>query len=189
VACDAVASPFTAAQTSDAGSVFRQLRLSISAQYAYCYCALRPCLSHSERKEALRRAAISSIVMNIRSTRDRLSSRGNSVGLVMAGRRGLVQFACLLFPIVVAAPSRAQSEAVSEWRQKISAQLQASGQQQASGQLLTYAHFPPEACGKGGETKVAFVIDRTGKLISSKLLSGSDGVFSFVPHHCRSNVR
>jgi protein TonB len=79
----------------------------------------------------------------------------------MADRGKLLRLACFLSPIVVAAPCWGQSEIVNEWRQKI------------SGQLRAHLHFPRQACGKGGEAKVGFVIDRTGKLTSSKLLSSS----------------
>jgi protein TonB len=79
----------------------------------------------------------------------------------MIGRQGWVHLVYFLFPIVVAAPCWAQSKATNDWRQKISSQLQ------------SHIHFPAEACGKNGEARVAFTLDRTGKLISSKLVSGT----------------
>jgi TonB family protein len=60
-----------------------------------------------------------------------------------------------------ALPCRAESEAASQWEKEIAARLQ------------LHQNFPLEACGKGGEAKVALRIDRTGKLISSDIVSGA----------------
>jgi len=59
-------------------------------------------------------------------------------------------------------PCWAESDALGQWRQQIAAQLR-SHQRSA----------PTEACGKGGEAKVGFKLDRTGKLISSSILAGT----------------
>ena len=78
----------------------------------------------------------------------------------MIGRWWKLQLAWVLL-CAGALPCRAESEAVSQWKKEIAAQLQ------------SHQHFPLEACGKGGEAKVTFTIDRTGKLISSDIVSGA----------------
>jgi protein TonB len=78
----------------------------------------------------------------------------------MINRWWRLQFAWLLLCIGVL-PCWAESESVSLWKQQIVAQLQA------------HRHFPIEACGKDGEARVAFSIDRTGKLLSSDIVSGA----------------
>jgi protein TonB len=50
---------------------------------------------------------------------------------------------------------------VSQWQRQIVAQLQ------------LHQYFPIEGCGKDGQAKVAFRIDRTGKLMSSNIVSGT----------------
>jgi periplasmic protein TonB len=40
-------------------------------------------------------------------------------------------------------------------------------------QLQAHQHFPIEACGKDGEARVAFKIDRAGKLLSSNIVGGA----------------
>jgi TonB family protein len=37
----------------------------------------------------------------------------------------------------------------------------------------SHKHFPREACGKGGEAKVAFTLDRAGKLVSTNIVNGT----------------
>jgi len=69
-------------------------------------------------------------------------------------------FACLLF-CILSLPCQAQSDAAKEWTRKIVDQLQ------------VHKHYPLEACGKSGETKVAFTLDRAGKLISTSIVTGT----------------
>jgi len=69
-------------------------------------------------------------------------------------------FACLLL-CIFSLPCRAQSDAAKDWTQKIVDQLQA------------HKRFPLEACGKSGEARVAFTLDRAGKLISTNILTGT----------------
>jgi protein TonB len=78
----------------------------------------------------------------------------------MIGRWRKLQLAWLLL-CVGALPCRAESEAVSQWKHEVTDRLQ------------MHQSFPLEACGHGGEAKVAFTIDRTGKLMSSDLVSGA----------------
>jgi periplasmic protein TonB len=78
----------------------------------------------------------------------------------MVGGRTWSWFACL-FLCMVSLPCRAQSDAANEWKRKLIVQLQAN------------ARFPPEACHKNGEANVAFILDRTGKLISTSIVSGT----------------
>jgi protein TonB len=58
-------------------------------------------------------------------------------------------------------PCRAESEAVSHWKGQIVSLL------------LLHQFFPIEGCGKDGEVRVAFTVDRAGKLISSNIVSGT----------------
>lgn len=81
--------------------------------------------------------------------------------LLVIGRLTNNLWPCLLLLTVICSPSWGQSDAISNWQQKI------------SGQLKSYAQFPPEACGRSGEAKLAFALDRSGKVISSKVVSGS----------------
>jgi len=60
-------------------------------------------------------------------------------------------------------PSRAESDAVGAWQKQIVVRLNAS------------KRFPHDAMGQSGTAKVAFVLDRSGKLISNEL-SESSGV-------------
>jgi TonB family protein len=78
----------------------------------------------------------------------------------MVGRHKGLQVVCL-FLCIVALPCWAQSGAADEWERQISVQLE------------SHKHFPLEACGKSGEAKVAFTIDRKGKLISTSIESGT----------------
>jgi len=71
-------------------------------------------------------------------------------------RAGLV---CLL--IAVALPCRAETDAVGEWKTQIVFRLNAS------------RSFPPQAIGQSGTAIVAFVLDRSGKLISNELKQSS----------------
>lgn len=79
----------------------------------------------------------------------------------MISRWSSLQLACLLL-CLNPLPSRGESETLSQWRHRIVSQLQ----------LNTY--FPIEGCGQDGQAKVAFKIDRTGKVLSSKVV-GSTG--------------
>jgi TonB family protein len=58
-------------------------------------------------------------------------------------------------------PCRAESEAVNQWKREISRLVG------------LHQRVPPEACGKGGQAKIAFRIDRAGKLVSSDIASGT----------------
>ncbi|WP_461327966.1 TonB family protein [Bradyrhizobium huanghuaihaiense] len=62
---------------------------------------------------------------------------------------------------IVSPPCWGQSDAISAWKQKVHLQLK------------SHARFPAEACGRSGEPKLGFALDRSGKVISSRLLSGS----------------
>ena len=63
-----------------------------------------------------------------------------------------------LLGLLTALPSYAQSDAVRAWKMRLAAHI-------ANNRL-----FPPERRGQTGEAKVAFVIDRSGKLISRALV-------------------
>lgn len=67
----------------------------------------------------------------------------------------------LLLLTVVCSPCWGQSDAANAWAQKVHLQLK------------SHAQFPAEACGRTGEPKLGFTLDRSGKVISSRLLSGS----------------
>jgi protein TonB len=79
----------------------------------------------------------------------------------MIGRWRRLQLACVSV-CVAALPCWAESNALGQWRQQISDHLRSHQR-----------GVPTEACGKGGEAKVAFKLDRTGKLISSSILAGT----------------
>jgi TonB family protein len=81
-------------------------------------------------------------------------------GTVVVGRREWMRFGCL-FICVIALPCWAQSYTANEWKRQIVVKLQSN------------VRFPGEACGKSGEAKVAFTLDRTGKLVSTKIVSGT----------------
>jgi periplasmic protein TonB len=68
---------------------------------------------------------------------------------------------CLCFLIAVAMPGYAQTDVVAEWKKQLSIRLNGSKK------------FPPEAIGKSGTAKVGFVVDRSGKLISSWLMEST----------------
>jgi TonB family protein len=70
---------------------------------------------------------------------------------------GKLQFACLLLPILFATPCWSQSDPASEWRREIAAQVQAN------------VHFP-STIHEGGEARIAFTLDRSGKVTSTKLI-------------------
>jgi periplasmic protein TonB len=78
----------------------------------------------------------------------------------MIGRWRKLQLAWLLL-CVGALPCRAESEAVSQWKHRIVSQL------------LLHQYFPVDGCGMDGQVNVAFRIDRTGKLMSSNIVSGT----------------
>jgi hypothetical protein len=63
---------------------------------------------------------------------------------------------CLIAPVT---PCRAETDAVDAWRRQVIMRLMAS------------RRFPPEAR-QGGTAVVAFVLDRSGKLIANKLKRG-----------------
>jgi periplasmic protein TonB len=66
---------------------------------------------------------------------------------------------CLL--IVVALPCRAETDAVDEWKKQLIIHIRGS------------MRFPPEAIGQSGTAMVAFVLDRSGKLISNEIKQSS----------------
>jgi protein TonB len=68
---------------------------------------------------------------------------------------------CLGFLIAMAVPCHAETDAVDAWKKQIVTRLNAS------------KRFPPEAMGQSGTAKVAFVLDRSGKLISKELAESS----------------
>jgi protein TonB len=82
----------------------------------------------------------------------------------MWARAGLL---CLLIatvtPCLIATVTtcHAETDAVDAWRRQVIMRLMAS------------RRFPPEAIGQHGTAMVAFVLDRSGKLISNKLKQGS----------------
>src|SRR5258708_10784058 len=78
----------------------------------------------------------------------------------MVSREKWLRFACL-FICIVALPCWTQSDAANEWRRQIFVKLS------------LHKHFPFEACGKSGEAKVDFTIDRAGKLISTNIVRGT----------------
>jgi protein TonB len=73
---------------------------------------------------------------------------------------GKLQLACLLLPILFATPCWSQSDPAGEWRREIAAQIQAS------------VHFP-STIHQGGEARVAFTLDRSGRVTSTKLIRSS----------------
>ena len=68
---------------------------------------------------------------------------------------------CLGFLIAVAMPCHAKPDAAGAWKKQIVTRLDAS------------KRFPPEAMGQSGVAKVAFVLNRSGKLISNELRQSS----------------
>lgn len=79
---------------------------------------------------------------------------------VVIGPR-LRKLACLVLLSMAATPCWAQSEAADKWQQQIVTQIN------------LHKYFPPAACGKSGEAKVGFILDRTGQLISAEIVSGT----------------
>jgi TonB family protein len=77
-----------------------------------------------------------------------------------AGRQKWLQLICLLL-CIVAMPCQAQSDAANEWKRQIFFSLG------------LHKRFPFEARGRSGEASVGFTIDRTGRLISATILSGT----------------
>ena len=68
---------------------------------------------------------------------------------------------CLGCLMAMAVPCHAETDAVEAWKKRIVTRLNAS------------KRFPPEARGLSGVAKVAFGLDRSGKLISRKLTQSS----------------
>ena len=68
-----------------------------------------------------------------------------------------LRFGCLILLMGTAMPCYAESDNVVQWRKDISARLVAG------------RRFPPEARGEAGSARVRFVLDRSGKLVSSWL--------------------
>jgi protein TonB len=66
-----------------------------------------------------------------------------------------------LLGLLAALPSYAQTDAIEAWKMQLVAQI-------ASTRLL-----PPEGRGQTGEAKIAFVIDRSGRLISRTLVAST----------------
>jgi TonB family protein len=71
---------------------------------------------------------------------------------------GKLQLACLLLPILFATPGWTQSDPVNEWRSVVAAQTR----------LRVY--YPPNPSGQGGEARIAFTLDRSGKVTSATLV-------------------
>jgi periplasmic protein TonB len=69
---------------------------------------------------------------------------------------------CLGLLVLLATPGHAESDAVGTWRKQVLARLEASKR-----------FLPPGARGQHGTTKVAFVLDRSGKLTSNELAQSS----------------
>lgn len=65
--------------------------------------------------------------------------------------------------MLFATPCWSQSDPASEWRRAIVARIRAS------------AHFPPAHSGQGGEARIAFKLDRSGK-VTSAMIAKSSGV-------------
>jgi periplasmic protein TonB len=68
-----------------------------------------------------------------------------------------LRLGCLIFLICVAAPSYAEIDPVVQWRKEVRDRLIAS------------KRFPPEARDQTSSATVGFVLDRSGKLVSSWL--------------------
>jgi TonB family protein len=81
-------------------------------------------------------------------------------GLVMVRLRRL-QLACLLLPLLLAAPCRSQPDSVNEWHRKIVEQLRA------------HLRIPPDVSAKASEVWVDVTIDRAGLVKSTKLVRGT----------------
>jgi protein TonB len=71
---------------------------------------------------------------------------------------GKLQLACLLLPILFATPCWSQSDPVDQWRSAIAAQIRLR------------VHYPPNPSGQGGEARIAFTLDRSGKVTSATLV-------------------
>jgi len=68
-----------------------------------------------------------------------------------------LRLGCLIILITATIPCYAESDNVAQWKKDISARLVVS------------RRFPPEARGEAGSARVRFVLDRSGKLVSSWL--------------------
>jgi protein TonB len=69
----------------------------------------------------------------------------------------LRRFGCIALLTTLSLPAYAQTDAIAEWRKQMSIRLSSS------------KRFPPQALGQTGNVRVGFLIDRTGKLVSSWL--------------------
>jgi protein TonB len=70
---------------------------------------------------------------------------------------GKLQLACLLFPILFAAPGWSQSDPLNAWRGSVAVRLRAK------------VHFPPGTSAQG-EARIAFTLDRLGKVTSATVV-------------------
>jgi protein TonB len=75
----------------------------------------------------------------------------------------LRRIACVALFVAIAMPSYAQTDIAGEWRKQISIRLSSS------------KRFPLGALGQRGTTKVGFIVDRNGKLVS-RWLEESTGI-------------
>jgi protein TonB len=82
--------------------------------------------------------------------------------LLMKVRLGRL-LACLSLSILFATPCWSQSDHASEWRRAIVARIRAT------------AHFPPAHSAQGGEARIAFKLDRSGK-VTSAVIAKSAGL-------------
>ena len=68
---------------------------------------------------------------------------------------------CLGLLIATAQPCAAQTDAIGQWEAQVTLRL------------ADQRRFPPEARGQSGAAKVAFTIDRSGRLISETLIEST----------------
>jgi periplasmic protein TonB len=79
----------------------------------------------------------------------------------MPDRKRWLWIVCFLLSTAIPMSCRAESDAVAEWKRKISAQL------------VAHKRFPPSLMGRTGEATVKFTLDRSGKLTSNEVLKSS----------------
>jgi periplasmic protein TonB len=79
----------------------------------------------------------------------------------MANFRGWLRVGCLGLAVGTAPLCYAQTDDVGEWLRQISVRL------------ANQKRFPLDARGQGGTAKVAFIIDRSGNLVSDELLEST----------------
>jgi len=79
---------------------------------------------------------------------------------------GKLQLACLLLPILFATPCWSQSDPVDQWRSAVANQWRSA----VAMQIRLRIHYPPNFSGQGGEARIAFTLDRSGKVTSATLV-------------------